>query len=178
MRLRKQKDRATIASPRRRRLVLLAGATVLASCSGLGEQAGPHVYARVYQAEKILYVSVTGLRPGERVTAITLVAADGSETAFTSGTVRQRAAGEAAPGRGTTISSDKAGGGVTFGARVPLRRGRRRPPQRPSLSGEAEARLPLENAVEVAANPEAYSVQVEYLDRDGMTRVISVTPRA
>ncbi len=177
MRLRKQKDRATIASPLRRRLLLLAGATVLAGCAGSGERTGPRVYARVFQGEKILYVSVTGLRPGERVMSVALVAADGSRKSLASGSIRQRAAGEPAPGRGATISSAE-GGGVQYDARIPLRSGRRRPPRKPSLSGEAEVRLPLTNAVKVAANPGAFRVQVEYLDRDGMTRVVSVTPRA
>ena len=174
---RKQNNCAEIASAARRRFLLFFGAAALASCSSLGERSGPQVYARVYQADRSLFVSVTGLRPGERVTGVALVAADGSRTVLASGSMRQRNAGEPARGRGATISSNE-DGSVTFGSRVQLRSGGRSPPRRLSLSGEAEARLPLESAIEVAANPGAYSVQVEYLDGDGVMRVVSVTPRA
>lgn len=183
MSLRKQK--AGGRGPRlTRRALLLAGPVLLAGCStddgAPASPRKPEVNARLLQTRRTLRVTVTGLRPGERVTAVTLAGPDAEDLVAAPATLRQRAAGDPGPGRGVSVtgSSDR-GLGVSFSFDFigRLFGSGRRPPRKLGLTGEAEANIPIGDPLPLVAAPEAYRVEIDYLDTDGVQRRLSVIPR-
>lgn len=167
-----------------RRTLLLAGPVLLAACStddgAPTSPRGPEVNARLLQGRRTLRVTVTGLRPGERVTEVTLAGPDAEDLVAAPATLRQRAAGDPGPGRGVSVTgnSDK-GLGVSFGFDFigRLFGSGRRPPPRLGLTGEAEANIPISDPLPLVAAPEAYRVEIDYLDTEGQSRRLSVIPR-
>ena len=111
MRLRKQKATGQ-GSHVTRRLLLFAGPLLLAGCStddgAPARPREPEVNARLLQTRRNLRVSVTGLRPGERVTAVTLVGPDAEVLAAGPASLYQREAGDPGPGRGVDRAGDRA----------------------------------------------------------------------
>ena len=183
MSLRKQK--AGGRGPRvTRRALLLAGPAMLVGCStddgAPASPREPEVNARLLQNRRSLRVSVTGLRPGERVTAVTLVGPDAETLAAGPASLYQREAGDPGPGRGVSVtgSSDE-GLGVSFSFDFigRLFGSGRRPPRKLGLTGEAEANIPISDPTPLVAEPEAYRVEIDYLDTNGQPRRLSVIPR-
>ncbi len=167
-----------------RRLLLFAGPLLLAGCStddsASTSPREPEVNARLLQNRRSLRVSVTGLRPGERVTAVTLVGPDAETLAAGPASLYQREAGDPGPGRGVSVtgSSDR-GVGVSFSFDFigRLFGSGRSPPRKLGLTGEAEANIPISDPLPLVAEPEAYRVEIDYLDTNGQPRRLSVIPR-
>ena len=167
-----------------RRLLLCAGPLLLAGCStddsASTSPREPEVNARLLQNRRSLRVSVTGLRPGERVTAVTLVGPDSETLAAGPASLYQREAGDPGPGRGVSVtgSSDE-GVGVSFSFDFigRLFGSGRSPPRKLGLTGEAEANIPISDPLPLVAEPEAYRVEIDYLDTNGQPRRLSVIPR-
>lgn len=183
MSLRKQKTGGL--GPRfTRRTLLLAAPILLAACSsddgGPTSPREPEVNARLLQSRRNLRVTVTGLRPGERVTAVTLAGPDAAALASAPATLRQREAGDPGPGRGVSVTGNSDRGlGVSFSFDFisQLFGSSRRPPRKLGLTGEAEADIPISDPLPLVAEPEAYRVEIDYLDTEGVQRRLSVIPR-
>ena len=183
MSLRKQKAGGRSRSLTRR-LLLFAGPLLLAGCStddsASTSPREPEVNARLLQNRRSLRVSVTGLRPGERVTSVTLVGPDAETFAAGPASLYQREAGDPGPGRGVSVtgSSDR-GVGVSFSFDFigRLFGSGRSPPRKLGLTGEAEANIPISDPLPLVAEPEAYRVEIDYLDTNGQPRRLSVIPR-
>ena len=183
MSLRKQKAGGRSRSLTRR-LLLFAGPLLLAGCStddsASTSPREPEVNARLLQNRRSLRVSVTGLRPGERVTSVTLVGPDAETFAAGPASLYQWEAGDPGPGRGVSVtgSSDR-GVGVSFSFDFigRLFGSGRSPPRKLGLTGEAEANIPISDPLPLVAEPEAYRVEIDYLDTNGAQRRLSVIPR-